>query len=402
MKNGKRQSDIQQVPSFWPDTETVRNDMLDYGLEIEHADRHCMIETLEERGLLDNTVIVMTSDNGMPFPRCKAQAYDYASHMPLAIMWLAGIQHPGRSVDDMVSFIDFAPTFLELAGIPFETSGMQASPGRSLTDIFYSDRSGQVNPERDFVVLGKERHDYSRPNNAGYPIRGIVGKGYLYLYNYELDRWPAGNPELGYLDCDGGATKTEILNLRRDGVDDLYWNLAFGKRLVYEEFFYILGDRACLENLAADESHRALKNEMRNRMLKILREQKDPQIGRVRFLRHMAIQLNMDGIFMNDLCKENLRLSRRVGSILQIMKKKYLNREERRMKKFFSTYLLGLIVGTFSVCADTLELKILDGEYWWAGLSSRGYEMPYDASTMVSYDLWGDNKGNQAQASVNI
>ena len=69
-ENGKRQSDIQQVPSFWPDTETVRNDMLDYGLEIEHADRHlgCMIETLEERGL-DNTVIVMTSDNGMPFPR---------------------------------------------------------------------------------------------------------------------------------------------------------------------------------------------------------------------------------------------------------------------------------------------------------------------------------------------
>ena len=240
VKNGKRQSDIQQVPSFWPDTETVRNDMLDYGLEIEHADRHlgCMIETLEERGLLDNTVIVMTSDNGMPFPRCKAQAYEYASHMPLAIMWPAGIQHPGRSVDDMVSFIDFAPTFIELAGIPFETSGMQASPGRSLTDIFYSDRSGQVNPERDFVVLGKERHDYSRPNNAGYPIRGIVGKGYLYLYNYELDRWPAGNPELGYLDCDGGATKTEILNLRRNGVDDLYWDLSFGKRLVCEELSY--------------------------------------------------------------------------------------------------------------------------------------------------------------------
>ena len=280
VKNGKRQSDIKQVPAFWPDTEAVRNDMLDYGLEIEHADRHlgCMIETLEERGLLDNTVIVMTSDNGMPFPRCKAQEYEYASHMPLAIMWRTGIQHPGRSVDDMVSFIDFAPTFIELAGIPFEASGMQASPGRSLTDIFYSDRSGQVNPERDFVVIGKERHDYSRPNNAGYPIRGIVGKGYLYLYNYELDRWPAGNPELGYLDCDGGATKTEILNLRRDGVDDLYWDLSFGKRLFHEEFFYISEDRACLENIALDKSHGGMKSVMRNRMLKILREQNDPRV----------------------------------------------------------------------------------------------------------------------------
>ena len=241
VKNGKELSAIKQVPAFWPDTETVRNDMLDYGLEIEHADRHLgmMIEMLEDRGLLDNTLILMTSDNGMPFPRCKAQEYEYASHMPLAIMWPTGIQHPGRSVDDMVSFIDFAATFLELAKIPFEQSGMLPSPGRSLTDIFYSDKAGQVNPDRDVVLIGKERHDYSRPNNAGYPIRGIVGKGLLYLYNYELDRWPAGNPELGYLDCDGGATKTEILEQRRGGIEDSYWQLSFGKRLVHEEFFDI-------------------------------------------------------------------------------------------------------------------------------------------------------------------
>ena len=45
---------------------------------------------------------------------------------------------------------------------------------------------------------------------------------------------------------------------------------------LFAKSFYILGDRACLENLAADESHRALKSEMRNRMLNILREQKGP------------------------------------------------------------------------------------------------------------------------------
>ena len=67
------------------------------------------------------------------------------------------------------------------------------------------------------------------------------------------------------------------------------------------------------------------------------------------------------------------------------------------MKTMLATCLIGGIFGAFSTFADTLELKILDGEYWWAGLSSRGYEMPYDASTKVSHDLWGDNKGNQAQ-----
>ncbi|NQY33303.1 MAG: sulfatase, partial [Coraliomargarita sp.] len=280
LKQGKALADIDQVPAFWPDTETVRTDMLDYGFEIEHADHHLglMLEALEARGLLENTIVLMTSDNGMPFPRGKAQEYEYSNHMPLAVMWPKGIQNPGRVVDDMVSFVDFAPTFLELAGVPYEESGMHATSGQSLTDILYSDKSGQVNPDRDFVVIGKERHDYSRPDNAGYPIRGLVGKEHLYLYNYEIDRWPAGNPELGYLDCDGGPTKTAILNMRRDGEDTHYWNLSFGKRRVHEEFYNIAKDPDCLDNLASREEVRELKQAMRERMDEILMAQEDPRV----------------------------------------------------------------------------------------------------------------------------
>ncbi|MGY8694916.1 MAG: sulfatase family protein, partial [Verrucomicrobiia bacterium] len=229
---GKSIDDIDEVPGFWPDNEVIRNDMLDYGLEIEHADRHLgrMIASLEERGLLENTLVVMTSDNGMPFPRGKAQEYEYSNHMPLAMMWPAGIRNPGRVVEDMVSFIDLAPTFLDVAGIRFSDSGMSDSPGRSLSDIFNSKKSGQVNPKRDYVMIGKERHDYSRPGNQGFPIRGIVGKDFLYLHNYKIDLWPAGNPELGYLDVDGSPTKTQILELYRSGTDASYWQLSFGKR----------------------------------------------------------------------------------------------------------------------------------------------------------------------------
>jgi arylsulfatase A-like enzyme len=214
----------------------------------------------------------------MPFPRGKAQEYEYSNHMPLAVMWPKGIKNPGRDVGDMVSFIDFAPTFLEVAGISFEESGMQSSPGRSLTDIFYSEKAGLVNPARDFVLIGKERHDYSRPNNAGYPIRGIVGKDHLYLYNYELDRWPAGNPELGYLDCDGGPTKTFILNMRREGRDTKYWDLCFGKRTVHEELFNIANDPDCMDNLADSEKAGQLKKEMMERMENELKAQQDPRV----------------------------------------------------------------------------------------------------------------------------
>ena len=72
-KGGKSPDMIDRVPAFWPDSETVRNDMLDYAFEIEYYDLHVgrMIAELEKRGLLHNTVIIVTSDNGMPFPRAK-------------------------------------------------------------------------------------------------------------------------------------------------------------------------------------------------------------------------------------------------------------------------------------------------------------------------------------------
>jgi len=280
-KAGKKITDIDRVPDFWPDNEIVRNDMLDYAFEIEHADDHLgrMIQMLEKRGQLENTIVLMTSDNGMPFPRCKAQEYEYSNHMPLAVMWPKGIKNPGRVVNDKVSFIDFAPTFLDVAGIPYETSGMHPSPGRSLTDIFHSEKEGQVTADRDFVLIGKERHDYSRPNNTGYPIRGIVSTDHLYLYNYEIDRWPAGNPELGYLDCDGSPTKTLILNMRREGKETKYWEWSFGKRKLHEELFNIARDPECMENLVPSENVGQLKQEMRARMEKLLKEQQDPRMA---------------------------------------------------------------------------------------------------------------------------
>jgi arylsulfatase A-like enzyme len=198
--------------------------------------------------------------------------------MPLAIRWPKGISAPGRVIDDMVSFTDFAPTFLEAAGVPFEASGMHPITGRSLTDIFDSEESGQVNPNREYVLLGKERHDYARPNNYGYPIRAIVGNGFLYIYNYELDRWPAGNPELGYLNVDGSPTKTVILEMRREGLDKHLWNQSFGKRTSHEELYHIAVDPHCLVNLASQPAYASQKEAMKARMLWGLKEEGDPRM----------------------------------------------------------------------------------------------------------------------------
>jgi len=274
----KKLSDITKVPPFYPDNEKVRNDMLDYAYEVEYFDFHIgkMLDVLEKRGDLANTIIVITSDNGMPFPRVKGHVYEEANHMPLAVMWQSGIKNPGRKIDDFVSFIDFAPTFLEAAGVK-SNSGMQAMTGKSLINIFQSSKSGKVDSSRDHVLLGKERTDVGRPNDAGYPVRGIIKGNFIYAINYEPSRYPAGNPETGYLDTDGSPTKTVILEEKRSGKNTVNWKLAFGKKGA-EELYQVEKDPYSMNNLADNKSYEKIKKALRMQMEKELREQKDPRI----------------------------------------------------------------------------------------------------------------------------
>ncbi|HWR99823.1 MAG TPA: sulfatase [Prolixibacteraceae bacterium] len=278
-KGGKKISDIDKVPDFWPDNETVRTDMLDYAYELEHFDSHLekMVAELEKRGLLENTIVVVTSDNGMPFPRAKGQEYEYSNHLPLAVMWKAGITNPGRKADDFISFIDLAPTFLEAAGIGQEDAKMQPISGTSFMDILKSGKGGIVTNYRNSVLVGKERHDVGRPNDEGYPIRGIFKGDMLYLINFKTDRWPAGNPETGYLNVDGSPTKTECIKARK--VPDLkkYWQWSFGKR-ESEELYNVKKDPFCLNNLSNDPGLTVTKEHLRRELLDRLKDQHDPRV----------------------------------------------------------------------------------------------------------------------------
>lgn len=278
-KGGKKLTDIDKVFSYWPDNDVVKTDILDYAFEIEHFDRHLvkMLELLEKKGALDNTIVIVTADNGMPFPRIKGQAYDPSNHVPLAIMWKKGIKKRGREVFDLVSFIDFAPTLLEAAGVEISQSGMQPVEGRSFMNILRQGRKGLVDKSRDHLLVGKERHDVGRPDDTGYPIRGIVREGYLYIVNFKPNRWPAGNPETGYLNCDASPVKSLILKLRREGEDDKYWNKCFGLR-GEEELYNIAADPECAVNLASNPGLNVLKQELRNELMSELRRQNDPRV----------------------------------------------------------------------------------------------------------------------------
>ncbi len=279
-KGSKSPTEIERVPGFWPDDAVVRSDMLDYAFEIEYFDLHLqiMIEMLQVRGELENTLIVVTSDNGMPFPRCKGTEYELSNHMPLAIMWPAGIANPGRNISDYVSFIDFAPTFLELAGITDPmAAGMQKIQGKSLTPIFSSQKEGRIIADRNYVLLGQERHDVGRPDDVGYPVRSIMHEGMLYIHNFEPDRWPMCNPETGYLNTDGSPTKTHILTMRCDGENQIFWQLCFGKK-DSEELYDVRKDPDCLNNLIHSPALADLAGKLKQQLFDQLRQQGDPRM----------------------------------------------------------------------------------------------------------------------------
>ena len=265
---GKSPADI-PVPPFLPDVETVRNDLADYAVEVEAADAQIgrALQALEAIGELDRTVIVITSDNGMPFPYVKGQIHEDGYRLPLAIRW-PGVVRPGRVAHDFINVRDFAPTFLAIAGLEPHPQ----MTGRSLLPLLRRTAPDPTAPSADdFMLTGKERHDLGRPHDWGYPVRAIRTGEFLYVRNYFPDRWPAGNPETNFPNADDGPTKQLILRLGGH-----YFDLSLGKRPA-DELYHLTNDPAGIINLANDPAYAEVMTGLRNRMLQELRREQDPR-----------------------------------------------------------------------------------------------------------------------------
>jgi len=280
IKLGKDPGNV-DVPKCLPDHESVRSDILDYYSEVEWFDRQLekMIHYLEEINELNQTIIIITSDNGMPFPRCKSNLYDLGTNVPLAIRW--GI-HPkkGRMVHDFISLTDLAPTILEAAGLNIPDD----MTGRSLMTFFKTRKEGLIESERNAVLTGKERHAWVRQYGLGYPMRAIRTHEFLYIYNFEPDRWPAGDPTKfenlrpsePYGDIDGSPTKQYMLDHSHMIPNRFY--LAFLKR-PQEELYELETDPDQVVNLAIDPAYQDIRDMMHQRLMKALKETNDPRIS---------------------------------------------------------------------------------------------------------------------------
>ena len=285
-----------KIPPFLPDVPIIREDFADYLGEVQAFDAGLgvLLEELEAIGELENTVVIVSGDHGIPgFPRGKCNLYDFGVHVALAIRWGNEIDG-GRIVDDFVCLPDLAPTIVEAAG---ETPP-EVMTGRSLVDVLRSGKSGLVDPRRDAVIVGRERHVAAvREGNLPYPQRAIHTSDYVYIRNFKPDRWPMGegpgygrpngpmpsyeeleqNTFVAFGDLDASPTKAWITVHRGDPGMAPFFEFAHGRR-PDEELYDLRVDRFQMNNLAGNPEHDVIRQDLAQRLMSVLRETGDPRV----------------------------------------------------------------------------------------------------------------------------
>jgi len=282
-----------KLPPFLPDVPEVREDMADYLGEIQALDAAVgvLLKKLEAMGELDNTLIVLSGDHGPPgFPHGKCNLYDFGSEVPLIVRG-PNVQ-AGHVVDDLVSLTDLAPTFLNLGLVDVP----ETATGKSLLPLLSAGKDGQVDPSRDAVFIGRERHvENARAGFLPYPQRAIRTAEHLYVINFEPDRWPLGEPyRLGaenepdieeltedtrssIPDEDSGPTKAWLVKARHDPQWKPYYESAYGKR-PRAELYDLKADPYQTKNLAEDPAYAELKATLESRLLEELQRTGDPRV----------------------------------------------------------------------------------------------------------------------------
>ena len=287
-----------KLPPFLPDVHEIREDFADYLGEVQAFDAAVgvLLGELERIGELEQTIVVVSGDHGIPgFPRAKCNLYDFGVAVPLAIRWGDSVA-PNRQIDDFVNLMDLAPTFLEVAGIAIPP----AMTGKSLAPILKAKGSGQIDPKRNFVVTGRERHvAAARPGFLPYPQRAIRTEEFLYIRNFEPDRWPMGiapgfgieenrpsfpnkeqlekNTFIAFADFDASPTKAWLCDVRNDKAMRRYVDYAFGRRPA-EELYDLKTDPHQMRNVANQPQYQTAKTKLSVRLNGILEATDDPRV----------------------------------------------------------------------------------------------------------------------------
>jgi len=253
-----------QLPGFLPDLPEVRENIAAYFTAVHRADESVgrLLGALADAGLSERTLVMLVSDNGMPFPFAKTNVYLASTKTPWIVRW-PEVTKPG-SVDQqhVISAIDFAPTVLEAAGAP----PLEGIDGRSFAPLLRQ----QPQAGRDFAFTFL----YETLDGERFPMRSIVGRRYAYIYN----GWSDGTSTFRKRSEYGAAMRAIVAAARKD--EAVKTRLAFLRHRAPEEFYDYAADPAALQNLVGDSKFQSTVAEYRARLGELMRVTGDPLLAR--------------------------------------------------------------------------------------------------------------------------
>jgi len=232
------------LPPYYPDTPLVRRDWANYYDLITATDLRVaeFLQLLDDDGLAENTAVFFYGDNGRGLPRAKRWIYDSGIHVPLIIRWPDKIK-PGTVRDDLVGFVDFAPTVLSIAGVPV--------PKHMHGQAFLGEPAA---PPKEYVFAARDRMDETYDI-----IRAVRDKRFKYLRNFEPEKPYAQN--INYMD--EMPTLKEMRRLNAEGKLEGPQKLFFRPTKPVEELYDTVADPYEIHNLADSPEHQETLKRMR-------------------------------------------------------------------------------------------------------------------------------------------
>jgi N-sulfoglucosamine sulfohydrolase len=232
------------VPPYLPDNDSTRKDLALYYDEISRMDSYIgkVMKELEQQGAGENTLVIFMTDNGRPFPRAKTRLYDSGIKTPFIVRWPAKLKK--GTAGALVSSIDIAPTFCELAGaeLPETFQGVSFVP-------VLEDYSAQT---RDYIAAEHNWHDYQAHERA------VRNKQYLYIRN-AFPHLNASPPA----DAVRSITYREMIKLYHAGGLNQFQRDCFIEPRPAEELYDVVNDPYQFNNLAENPEYAKALEEMR-------------------------------------------------------------------------------------------------------------------------------------------
>jgi N-sulfoglucosamine sulfohydrolase len=247
------------VPECYPDVPAVRQDIADYygGIECIDSIFQSVLDTLESKGELDNTLIIFTSDHGIGLHRAKQSIYAAGLHIPLLVR--GPDTKGGQKINHPVSHLDVSPTVLNYFGIAQPESMI----GKSLRPILTGSQSGF--PDRPTILTACHRYysaravtdgEYYYIRNLSQPKGGTLAKPERVL---NQDQYLSGKPWFNRsYDATVAAKDTPQHTLLKQIVEG---------GLPDEELYDLANDPWMVNNIIDDAKHGALLPELRSQLI---------------------------------------------------------------------------------------------------------------------------------------